>query len=235
MAHDPLSPSTRKARTGLLVFSIAALSFDVFATKIDNIDLPDVGIVFDSSLIPFVLSVSLVYFFISFIWTALDDISNMPTPERKVRLEDEAERRCRLIKSRALEEVFDQTIPFREPKAAKLLIRNDAESDIVSLIELETTMNESDYFEGELRKFKSFKEFKDGELYADVAEIIVRTRAELAFVTRVKSTTNRSIVEWFFDGRIIVLEFLFPIILSVFAMLVYFFDVPADWLRTLAG
>lgn len=76
MAFDPLSDSTRKYRTSLVAVASSLLAVQIFRVRITELPVAGIKIELIDQLIPVALTLSLIYFVISFGVCLADDILN---------------------------------------------------------------------------------------------------------------------------------------------------------------
>ncbi len=99
MAYDPLSRSTRKARTTFLVIGTTATfawSFGIKIEKLDSITIPSIDVMMDVALI-----IATAYTFIAFLIAYLDDLRHLDdTPLERKRQDKLMAKRNELINLR---------------------------------------------------------------------------------------------------------------------------------------
>jgi hypothetical protein len=95
MSYDPLSQTTRKVRTSLLIFTSAALSVALFDISPRALPILGEDVPVAELFLPFVLGVGSVFLSVSFIVYAYDDIVRRETKSklraRKLHLEGRAD------------------------------------------------------------------------------------------------------------------------------------------------
>lgn len=76
-ALDPLSQPTRTAKRNLLVVSVLAITYKAFDVTIDKIPVAGLSLTFDNRVFVFLLLVSLLYSFLTFVLYYFIDIKNI--------------------------------------------------------------------------------------------------------------------------------------------------------------
>ena len=66
MGIDPLSSATRTAKRNLLLVSLAIITVKAFNVTIEQIPLANLSIKFDPGALGFLLTISLLYFLLTF-------------------------------------------------------------------------------------------------------------------------------------------------------------------------
>lgn len=238
MAYDPLSTSTRKARTGVLALAVAVLCFDAFATNIDDINMPNVGITFDESLIPFVLSIGTLFYLISFIVGVWDDVQNLVVPERVARRRESMKTVTDRLKSSSISSVLNTVQSYNEnlvadtePKVSQV---GDLANELKGILDVPSRTDDRiirQYISSCLDIFNVQRD----ELRGSIIDEIIDARTKIAECDR---TLVRSVIRPYFRFRSIrlyVLEIGLPVSLALYAIGVQFFGLPTDLLRRLAS
>ena len=76
MAYEPLSPTTRKFRKGLLTFSTTFSLYHFYGYKIEKLPVGEVSYGMPSSLLDSILLIGIIYLLISYMIYLMDDIYN---------------------------------------------------------------------------------------------------------------------------------------------------------------
>jgi phosphotransferase system glucose/maltose/N-acetylglucosamine-specific IIC component len=81
---DPLSSATRAVKRNLLIASVLAISANAFNVSVDKIPVGGLSVNFDSRLFAFLLVVTLLYFFCTFVIYYAIDMKNLePTTHQQ--------------------------------------------------------------------------------------------------------------------------------------------------------
>jgi hypothetical protein len=234
MAYEPLSSSTRNARTGILGFSSALIVVRTFHVTVESVPTAGFKISLGPELLPFILTAGLMYYVISFLIYVVDDLINATVASYTKEFVEESRKSLAQARSqfqnqlvgmlKRYVDIRDAENISRELKRFLFVIGEDREEFMRGRVEHELKL----YLDRGVIK---------GDQFEEIAYNVVAHFRSIREEARVNEPSARNVRRYYYFRlvRTYGLEVGLPLVLAMFALRVLFNPSAFDVLRRVAA